>query len=90
MDGNEYIEYEMGLRSVALGHAYEPVVEAAYQQMLKGINFNRLSSIEVECAENLLDLIDGAEMVNLAFSSILNTVKSLQDCGLLVEVENVM
>lgn len=66
LDGNEYIEYGMGLRSVTLGHAYEPVVEAAYQQMRKGINFNRPSSIEVECAERLLGLIDGAEMAKFA------------------------
>lgn len=66
LDGNEFIEYGMGLRSVTLGHAYEPVVEAAYQQMKLGINFNRPSSIEVECAEKLLGIIDGADMVKFA------------------------
>ena len=66
LDGNEFIEYGMGLRSVTLGHAYEPVVEAAYLQMLQGINFNRPSSIEVECAEKLLSLIGGAEMAKFA------------------------
>jgi len=66
LDGNEYIEYGMGLRSVTLGHAYGPVVEAAYKQMQLGINFTRPSSIEVECAETLLDLIEGAEMAKFA------------------------
>jgi glutamate-1-semialdehyde 2,1-aminomutase len=66
LDGNEFIEYGMGLRSVTLGHAYEPVVEAAYKQMQMGINFTRPSSIEVECAEMLVDLIDGAEMAKFA------------------------
>ena len=66
LDGNEFIEYGMGLRSVTLGHAYEPVVEAAYKQMQRGINFTRPSSIEVECAEMLLSLIDGAEMAKFA------------------------
>ena len=66
LDGNEYIEYGMGLRSVTLGHAYEPVVEAAYKQMQLGINFTRPSSIEVECAEMLLDLINDAEMAKFA------------------------
>ncbi|HTV54937.1 MAG TPA: glutamate-1-semialdehyde 2,1-aminomutase, partial [Terriglobia bacterium] len=32
-DGNEFIEYGMGLRAVTLGHAYPPVVAAAYRQM---------------------------------------------------------
>jgi glutamate-1-semialdehyde 2,1-aminomutase len=66
LDGNEFIEYGMGLRSVTLGHAYEPVVEAAYHQMQMGINFTRPSSIEVECAEEFLSFIDGAEMVKFA------------------------
>jgi glutamate-1-semialdehyde 2,1-aminomutase len=66
LDGNEFIEYGMGLRSVTLGHAYGPVVEAAYQQMKLGINFNRPSSIEVDCAEKFLSLIEGAEMVKFA------------------------
>lgn len=66
VDGNEFIEYGMGLRSVTLGHAYAPVVEAAYRAMLNGINFTRPAAIEVECAEQLLDLIPGAEMVKFA------------------------
>lgn len=66
VDGNEFIEYGMGLRSVTLGHAYAPVVDAAYRAMLNGINFTRPAAIEVECAEQLLDLIPGAEMVKFA------------------------
>lgn len=66
VDGNEFIEYGMGLRSVTLGHAYKPVVEAAYRQMLLGTNFTRPTKIEVECADRLSSLIDGAEMVKFA------------------------
>ncbi len=66
VDGNEYIEYGMGLRAVTLGHGYEPVVEAAYKQMLMGINFTRPAPIEIECAEKFLSLIEGAEMVKFA------------------------
>jgi glutamate-1-semialdehyde 2,1-aminomutase len=62
-DGNEFIEYNMGLRSVTLGHADERIVNAAYRQMLAGSNFIRPAPIEVECAEEMLSLIEGAEMV---------------------------
>ena len=62
-DGNEYIEYGMGLRAVTLGHAHESVIRAAYRQMQMGNNFVRPSPIEVECAEEFLDMIKGAEMV---------------------------
>jgi glutamate-1-semialdehyde 2,1-aminomutase len=65
-DGNEFIEYGMGLRAVTLGHAYPEVVEAVYQQMLLGANFTRPARIEVEAAESILDIIDGAEMVKFA------------------------
>src|SRR5438270_729907 len=50
-DGREYIEFGMGLRAVTLGHAYEPVIEAACAQMKRGLNFNRPSSIEGAAAE---------------------------------------
>jgi glutamate-1-semialdehyde 2,1-aminomutase len=63
VDGNEFIEYGMGLRSVTLGHSYEPVVEAACRQMRSGNNFVRPSPIELECAHALQGLIPTAEMV---------------------------
>jgi len=66
VDGNEFIEYGMGLRSVGLGHAYEPVLQAAARQMQLGINFTRPAPIEVECAEKLASLITSAEMVKFA------------------------
>jgi glutamate-1-semialdehyde 2,1-aminomutase len=63
VDGNEFVEYGMGLRAVTLGHACERVNEAAYQQMKLGSNFTRPAAIELECAEELQRLIPGAEMV---------------------------
>ncbi|HEY3499969.1 MAG TPA: glutamate-1-semialdehyde 2,1-aminomutase, partial [Polyangiaceae bacterium] len=62
-DGNEFIEYGMGLRAVTLGHAYQPVVEAVRESLALGTNFTRPALIELECAEALLSLIDGADMV---------------------------
>lgn len=62
-DGNEFIEYAMGLRAVTLGHAYPAVVEAATRQMQLGANFNRPSPIEVECAERFLGIVAGQDMV---------------------------
>lgn len=66
VDGNEYIEYAMGLRSVTLGHNFEPVVSAAYKQMLKGTNFGRPNKIELECAETFLEMFENAEMVKFS------------------------
>jgi glutamate-1-semialdehyde 2,1-aminomutase len=63
MDGNEFIEYGMGLRSVTLGHAYPSVIEAVARQLEFGTNFNRPAPIEVECAERFLQAVATAEMV---------------------------
>src|SRR5579864_7711938 len=66
VDGNEFIEYGMGLRAVTLGHAFQPVIDAAYRQMQLGVNFNRPAKIEVDLAEAMLEFIDGAYMVKFA------------------------
>src|ERR1700691_3405577 len=41
LEGNEFIKYGMGLRAVTLGHAFEPIVNAAHKQMQQGVNFTR-------------------------------------------------
>jgi glutamate-1-semialdehyde 2,1-aminomutase len=66
VDANEFIEYGMGLRAVTLGHAFEPVVEAAYKQMKLGINFSRPVNIEVDLADAMHEIIDGADMFKFA------------------------
>jgi glutamate-1-semialdehyde 2,1-aminomutase len=66
LDGNEFIEYGMGLRAVTLGHAFDPVVQAAYKQMQLGANFTRPAKIEVDTAETFLEIINGADMVKFA------------------------
>ncbi|MGZ3587158.1 MAG: glutamate-1-semialdehyde 2,1-aminomutase [Candidatus Limnocylindrales bacterium] len=66
VDGNVFLEYGMGLRSVTLGHAYPSVVAAAEQAMRRGLNFVRPAALEVAAAEALLDLLPNAEMVKFA------------------------
>ena len=56
-DGNEYIEYGMGLRSVTLGHGFRPVVEAVCSAIADGVNFSRPTELELAAAEDFLDLV---------------------------------
>jgi glutamate-1-semialdehyde 2,1-aminomutase len=65
LDGNWYVEYGMGLRSVTLGHGYRPVVEAV-AAAAEGVNFTRPTALELEVAESFLDQVPGAEMVKFA------------------------
>lgn len=65
-EGRRYLDYGMALRAVTLGYAYPSVVEAAYREMLKGNNLTRPSTVELEAAELMVELIPSAEMVKFA------------------------
>jgi len=66
VDGNRYIEYGSGLRSVSLGHAHPRVIEAVRRELGRGSNFVRPSIVEVEAAERFLATVPTAEMVKFA------------------------
>jgi glutamate-1-semialdehyde 2,1-aminomutase len=66
LDGNEYIEYGSGLRSVSLGHVHPRVTHAVREQLERGTNFVRPSIIEVEAAQRFLETVRTAEMVKFA------------------------
>jgi glutamate-1-semialdehyde 2,1-aminomutase len=63
VDGNEFIEFGMGLRAVTLGHAFPPILEAVRRALPMGTNFTRPARIEIECAEKFLSIIQWADMV---------------------------
>ncbi|MEU6621321.1 glutamate-1-semialdehyde 2,1-aminomutase [Streptomyces litmocidini] len=66
VDGNRYVEYGSGLRSVSLGHAHPRVVEAVRREIDRGGNFVRPSILEAEAAERFLATVPTAEMVKFA------------------------
>ncbi|QHC23733.1 glutamate-1-semialdehyde 2,1-aminomutase [Streptomyces sp. GS7] len=66
VDGNRYIEYGSGLRSVSLGHAHPRVIEAVRRELDRGSNFVRPSIVEAEAAERFLATVPTAEMVKFA------------------------
>lgn len=66
VDGNTYVEYGMGLRSVTLGHGFRPVVDAVCAAVADGVNFTRPTILELAAAEDFLGLVPGAHMVKFA------------------------
>ncbi|QNP66601.1 glutamate-1-semialdehyde 2,1-aminomutase [Streptomyces genisteinicus] len=66
VDGNRYVEYGSGLRSVSLGHAHPRVTEAVRRRLGTGGNFVRPSVVEIEAAERFLATVPTAEMVKFA------------------------
>ena len=65
-DGNEYIEYGMGLRAVTLGHAHPAVVLAVCSAIADGVNFTRPTVLELSAAEDFLRLVPTADMVKFS------------------------
>ena len=66
IDNNKFLDCSMGLTSVSLGHAYEPVLEKVRKELEKGVNFQRPSYIEREMAEAFLDLLPCHQMIKFA------------------------
>ena len=66
LDDNQFLDCSMGLTSVSLGHAYEPVLEAINIELKKGVNFQRPSVLEKVAAEKFLSLIPQHDMIKFA------------------------
>ena len=63
VDGNEFIDWGMGLSSVLLGHAYEPILEVVREELDNGVNFILPSHLEARVAKLLTTQIPSAQMV---------------------------
>lgn len=63
VDGNEYIDYLMGVGPLSLGYSYPAVDEAIKKQLENGITFSMMHPLEVEVAELMRDIIPNAEAV---------------------------
>lgn len=65
-DGNKYLDYGMGLRSVNIGYGNKEIADACYNEILKGNNLTRASLTELKAAELLCELIPSVDMVKFA------------------------
>jgi glutamate-1-semialdehyde 2,1-aminomutase/spore coat polysaccharide biosynthesis protein SpsF len=62
-DGNEFIDYPMGLGAVSLGHGREEVVTAIAKQAAQGTSFSLMHPLEITLAERIVDMVPCAERV---------------------------
>lgn len=63
VDGNEYVDYLLGLGPITLGYCYPAVDEAIRAQLAKGIIWGLNSPLEVECAERMREMVPCCEQV---------------------------
>lgn len=66
VDGNEYIDYILGLGPVTLGYNYPRVNEAIVKQLQDGVSLSLPHPLEIELAELLTEVIPCAEMVRFS------------------------
>jgi glutamate-1-semialdehyde 2,1-aminomutase len=62
-DGNEYIDYNMGIGPISLGYCYNKVDEAIKKQLEDGITFSLMHPLEVEVAELVKSVVPNTESV---------------------------
>lgn len=65
VDGNEYLDYLLGLGPITLGYNYSVMNNAILNQLKNGILFSLPHKIEVELSELLCQIIPNTEMVKL-------------------------
>lgn len=78
IDGNQFLDCSMGLTSVSLGHAYEPVLNKVKAELDNGVNFQRPAVIEKEMAEAFLSLIPQHDMVKFAKNGSIVTTAAVK------------
>ncbi|NUN97652.1 MAG: aminotransferase class III-fold pyridoxal phosphate-dependent enzyme, partial [Candidatus Omnitrophica bacterium] len=67
-DGNEYIDYILGMGPLILGHSPATVIEAVTRQLQDGLLFATPTDLEIEVAESLKALVPCAEKVRFGTS----------------------
>jgi glutamate-1-semialdehyde 2,1-aminomutase len=66
VDGNEFIDYGMGIGPLFLGYCYPDVDAAIREQLGYGITFSQMHPLEVEVAELIREVCPSAEMVRFS------------------------
>ena len=66
VDGNEYLDFQMGIGPISLGYAYERVDNAIKKQLEDGITFSMMHELEVELSELIHEIIPNAESIRIS------------------------
>ncbi|MHA8106816.1 aminotransferase class III-fold pyridoxal phosphate-dependent enzyme [Aquirufa sp. 5-AUSEE-100C1] len=66
VDGNEYIDFNMGIGPLSLGYCIPEIDSAIKEQLEDGITFSLMHPLEVEVAEKISQIIPNAEAVKFS------------------------
>ena len=68
VDGNEYIDFNMGIGPLSLGYAYPKVDDAIKKQLEDGITFSLMHPLEIEVAKLIHEVVPNAESIRYSKS----------------------
>src|SRR5580698_4666090 len=68
LDGNEYVDYALGMGPAILGHAPEVINSAVARSLANGQLFGGQSRAELELAQRLSQHVPGAELVRIGMT----------------------
>ena len=68
VDGNEFIDFNMGIGPLSLGYSYPKVDEAIKKQLEDGITFSLMHPLEVEVAQLINEIVPNAESIRYSKS----------------------
>ncbi len=78
IDGNRYIDCNMGFGSMVAGHAHPAIERALAEQLPKGVFFGAANELEEQWARRLHDNLAGAERVMFTNSGTEATLAALR------------
>jgi glutamate-1-semialdehyde 2,1-aminomutase len=77
-DGNRYIDYVLSWGPLILGHAHPAVVSALQEAAGRGTSYGAPTALEVELAQEVIDLVPSVEMVRFVNSGTEATMSALR------------
>ncbi|NIM45146.1 MAG: aminotransferase class III-fold pyridoxal phosphate-dependent enzyme [Nitrososphaeria archaeon] len=63
VDGNEYIDYPLGMGPLIHGHTPTRIIDAVREQLMKGTMPGLNTELEIKTAEKISRIVPNAEMV---------------------------
>jgi glutamate-1-semialdehyde 2,1-aminomutase len=77
-DGNRYVDYVLSWGPLILGHAHPAVVEALARAAAKGTSYGAPTSLEIELAELVIEMVPGIERIRFVNSGTEATMSALR------------
>jgi glutamate-1-semialdehyde 2,1-aminomutase len=77
-DGNRYTDYVLSWGPLVLGHAHPAVVEALSEATARGTSYGAPTSLEIELADLVVEMVPSVEMVRFVNSGTEATMSALR------------